>query len=859
MLRPDTHSMTTPRFLSSLIFASLILVCVSNSYAQTFTPTSTKTPTSTFTSTSTKTQTFTPTITNTPTITDTPLPSNTPTDSPTANLTLTPPCGAAATYFGYINTPVVNGNLTNGPGIYGCACTLYSPVSIYSISVYSDYPNPGTSLIAGIYSGSVSNIGNLIVQSQAQNVVNGWNGFALPPTQLSAPATYWLVYMYSPTNYEVSNTAGVSNSNNIVFTTAAQSFGSLPNSLPVSQYAYGNGSVPIYANYCLVPTATPTVTSTITQTLTSTISFTPTATFTVTNTGTINTNTPILTPTYTPSPTPTLTNTQTTTFTPNQSLTPPCGSGVTYFGDANSAGGPATAPAIEMRADFYNLPQEGTVYTMSLYCPSNSLNSGVYAETAIYNAVGSGVTWTMGNLAAQSVTYLIMTPGQWNVFQMNPTDLPAGNYWLTYEFDAPVSYVLNYQNYPSSGVTNVIGYVVSPTAWAFPSSASGFGYPVSYFSVTTGGNNGWDSIYASFCPGNLTTPSSTPTVTSTNTPALTFTPTYSPTVTYTYTVSNTPTITLTPTNTGTATWTPTLTYTSTNTGTPTMTNTNTITYTPTETLTPTFTPTSTWTSTPTSSFTTTNTTTITYTPTNTNSLTFTWSPTNTSTPTWSSTPTNTGTATYTPSVTNTPTITNTPTNTVSPTNTLTPTWTSTPTNTGTWTYTPTITNTPTNTWSPTNTTTPSWTPAWTVTNTTTNTPTWTATFTVSNSPSPTFTFTPTPTPTWTSTGTTTVTPSFTPATTLSTNQPPVIYPNPVKGNDTIQIALTFSQPHDYVMVKIFTTAYRKIYQRTWPYVPAGAYSLTLDDFDLTKISNGLFYALVTTPSDKWLKKVLVLR
>lgn len=820
--------MTTTRLLFSLFFAGLTLAWVNKICAAPNTPTST------------------PTITMTPTITNTSLPSNTPTDSPTANLTLTPPCGISASYFGNSNYPTNNGTNSYGPGIYGSLYQLSSPASVYSISVYSNAPSNGTSLIVGVYSGSVSNVGTLQFQSAAQPVIAGWNGFPVIPAYLN-PGNYWLVYMYNASSYDLSYyLPGATNKQ--VYTTAAQTFGLLPDNMPAS-IAYAAGLVPIYANFCIVPTNTPTITSTNTQTSTPTNSFTPTVTFTVTSTGTINTNTPTLTPTYTPSPTPTSTNTQTTTFTPNQSLTPPCGSGVTYFGDANSAGGPATAPSIEMRADFYNLPQEGTVYTMSLYCPLNSLNSGVYAETAIYNAVGAGATWTMGNLAAQSVTYLIMTPGQWNVFQMNPTDLPAGNYWLTYEFDAPVSYVLNYQNYPSSGVTNVIGYVVSPTAWAFPSSASGFGDPVSYFSVTTGANNGWDSIYASFCPGNLTTPSSTPTVTSTNTPALSNTPTYSPTVTNTYTVSNTPTITLTPTNTGTATWSPTPTYTSTNTSTPTMTNTNTITYTPTVTLTPTDTPTSTWTSTSTFTATATNTSTVTYTPTSTSSPTFTWSPTNTSTLTWSSTPTNTGTATYTPSVTYTPTITNSPTNTVSPTNTLTP----------SWTQTPTITNTLTNTWSSTNTTTPSWTPASTATNTATYTPTWTATFTVSNTSSPTFTFTPTPTPSWTSTGTATVTPSFTPTTTLSTNQPPVIYPNPVKGNDPIQIAVYFSQPHDYVTVKIFTTAYRKIYQRTWPYVQAGAYSLTLDDFDLTKISNGLFYALVTTPSDKWLKKVLVLR
>jgi hypothetical protein len=151
------------------------------------------------------------------------------------------------------------------------------------------------------------------------------------------------------------------------------------------------------------------------------------------------------------------------------------------------------------------------------------------------------------------------------------------------------------------------------------------------------------------------------------------------------------------------------------------------------------------------------------------------------------------------------------------------------------------------------------TPIWTATGTPTYTPGVSPTFTVSNTPIPTSTITPTPTPTWTTTGTITATSSYTSTPAFAANQPPVLFPNPIKGDDPIQIAVYFSQPHDYVTVKIFTTAYRKIYQRTWPYVPAGAYSLTLDDFNAQATSNGLFYAVITTPSNKWLNKFLILR
>jgi hypothetical protein len=104
--------------------------------------------------------------------------------------------------------------------------------------------------------------------------------------------------------------------------------------------------------------------------------------------------------------------------------------------------------------------------------------------------------------------------------------------------------------------------------------------------------------------------------------------------------------------------------------------------------------------------------------------------------------------------------------------------------------------------------------------------------------------------------TSTITPTLTPP---SNDQVPVFWPNPVKGEGPVNLWVSFSEPHDYVTIKIFTTAYRKIYQRSWNYVQSGNYTLTLDDLKVSTMGNGLYYAVVTTPKDKWLKKILILR
>jgi non-lysosomal glucosylceramidase len=341
-------------------------------------------------------------------------------------------------------------------------------------------------------------------------------------------------------------------------------------------------------------------------------------------------------------------------------------------------------------------------------------------------------------------------------------------------------------------------------------------------------------------PSPTPTKSSTPTVTNSPTPTFSLTGTWTPTWSFTNTPTNSPTASFTPTITGTPTetgiYTSTVTLSPTNTATPTATSTPTRTYSPTATSTPTSTLTRTvtpsWTATP--SFTATG------------SLT--------------ATPTATGTATPTPSMT--------PTKTLTPTSTGTPTWTSTPTPTnsftatGTSTSTPSMTLTPTKTFTPTPTGTPIWTstPTFTSSPTASGTATPTSTRTSSPTYTPTYTFTYTPTgtntpmPTATSTSTANVV-----ATLVSVATQPVLYPNPSNGAP-VSVGMPGLTTHTPIKLQVFTLAFRKVLEETMNASPASPMiSFSPVDKADNPLSNGLYYVVVTTPSHRYLLKLLVLR
>jgi hypothetical protein len=205
------------------------------------------------------------------------------------------------------------------------------------------------------------------------------------------------------------------------------------------------------------------------------------------------------------------------------------------------------------------------------------------------------------------------------------------------------------------------------------------------------------------------------------------------------------------------------------------------------------------------------------------------------TPTPAFTPTSTPSATPTPTVT----LTFTPTPTMSPTTTF----------TLTSSQTPTITQTPISTSTPTKSPTPTYTETWTLS------PTPTPTFSITTTPSLTATISPTPTTSFTSSPTPTLT------LTIQVGSPfsPVLYPNPVTGTAPALLHLYLTAPIA-VRVQMFTTSFRKIWNKTFNQVVPGQ-DLTLPSAgpDGNPLSNGLYYVVVTVNGKREILKLVVLK
>jgi hypothetical protein len=290
--------------------------------------------------------------------------------------------------------------------------------------------------------------------------------------------------------------------------------------------------------------------------------------------------------------------------------------------------------------------------------------------------------------------------------------------------------------------------------------------------------------------------------------------------------------------------TPTATFTTTNTRTNTTTKTPTSTATNTATTTPTASPsssptsslTATATNSPTSTLTSTSTNTITMTPTLTATPTGTWY---TSTPTSTQSDTFTFTASFTPTATATYTATQTTTNTATPT-------------------VPVNTSTPTNSYTATNTPLLTFTPTWTDSPTQPPTSTWTFT--------PSFTWTPTPSFTPTATMTSTDTPLiiFTSTPTAAAGNLSVPYPNPSDGIEPVTFIYENVQPFDKVSVKVYTTAFRRIFKDESLNTTLGqhAYGLDWKKAGLNP-ANGLYYVVIFWTSGNTqthqVMKVLIVR
>jgi hypothetical protein len=187
------------------------------------------------------------------------------------------------------------------------------------------------------------------------------------------------------------------------------------------------------------------------------------------------------------------------------------------------------------------------------------------------------------------------------------------------------------------------------------------------------------------------------------------------------------------------------------------------------------------------------------------------------TPTYTSSPT----FTPTPTITLTPTFTDTLTLTITYTFTLTPT----PSETLTMTLTPTVTPTPTITDTP----------------TVTNTPTYTPTNILNFNPTPTITSTPTPNP----------------------NQY-IPYPNPNNGNQPLNFYYTLDSNAGLVGVKIFTVAFRKVFENFALPNTMGQHLCALNWGQANlSLANGLYYLVLYVETNgqqtRKVMKVLIVR
>jgi glucuronoarabinoxylan endo-1,4-beta-xylanase len=325
------------------------------------------------------------------------------------------------------------------------------------------------------------------------------------------------------------------------------------------------------------------------------------------------------------------------------------------------------------------------------------------------------------------------------------------------------------------------------------------------------------------------TPTNTATFTVTSTSTVKSTATSTATATRTSTSTSTSTATTTATATATATQTSMLTITSTAistailTATPTVTSTAKASYTNTATITSTGLQTQTYTAT------------LTFIP----SFTLTATPQPSATNTFPAQPTSSATATVIQQNSATSTADMTATATATQTQTAVISLTRTTTVTPSLTFTPTGSNTATKTSTVTLTTTPS------ATITPTNTPTRTVTATVTSTFANTFTATPTLTAQPTVTATYTATADYGNVFKILN---PVFYPNPYSNNGQFNIRFDLTKPADKILLKIFTSGFRLVFEATLSGQAAGKKTMSVFPGEMEKLSSGTYYAVISAQS-----------
>jgi hypothetical protein len=89
---------------------------------------------------------------------------------------------------------------------------------------------------------------------------------------------------------------------------------------------------------------------------------------------------------------------------------------------------------------------------------------------------------------------------------------------------------------------------------------------------------------------------------------------------------------------------------------------------------------------------------------------------------------------------------------------------------------------------------------------------------------------------------------------------PVFYPNPITTGNTAKVRIALDAP-GWIQIKVFTLSFRKIYEETFPDLPAETLDLPLDlgRFTGAVPANGLYYLSVKTQNRHWNVKFMILR
>ena len=403
------------------------------------------------------------------------------------------------------------------------------------------------------------------------------------------------------------------------------------------------------------PTVTPTTTRTTTPTNTTTVTptTTRTSTPTVTLTATLgNTNT--ATPTSTPTRTSTNTSTVTGTSTPTQTLTVTSTQTSTATRTNTMVNSSTFTPTVTLTntstVTRTNTPTATLTVTSTVTSTQTSTLTGT--ATLQFSATNTLSPTTTATPTSTATSTLTRTATSTNTSTYTPTITTTPTPTLTGTATATLQFSATNTLSPTttSTLTSTVTFTQTRTATSTNTPTSTATVP----STLTPTLTGTATATLQFSATNTLSPTVTATFTSTATSTLTptFTSTATRTSTATVTSSSTPTSQFSSTNTLSPTHTFTVTQTSTQTSTPTVTHTSTVTSSWTVTSTPTDTPVYTYTSTFTPSFTPTYSSTFTatssstWTPTNTHTWTATPPPTTTFTPTitFTSTPSSTPTS-----------------------------------------------------------------------------------------------------------------------------------------------------------------------------------------------------------------------